>query len=112
MVGGEPIVPDETPSETSNPLDKELSGEIHKKSPGEPTGEPIGEPSDDFVILDVHILRNLKKYGVIDEMPKSLSKKKYLEIETKMKEFAETIGIPVDELDLLLWSEETGFIFK
>jgi len=67
---------------------------------------------NNFAILDVHILRNLKKYGVIDEMPKSLSKKKYLEIENKMKGFAETIGIPVDELDLLLWSEETGFIFK
>lgn len=65
-----------------------------------------------LAILDVHILRNLQKYNVIDEMPKALNKKKYLEIENKMVKFAENIGIPVDELDLLLWSEETGFIFK
>lgn len=67
---------------------------------------------NNFAILDVHILRNLQKYGVIDETPKNLSKKKYLEIENRMQKFAENIGIPLDELDLLLWSEETGFIFK
>ncbi len=65
-----------------------------------------------LAILDSHILKNLRKYGVIDEIPKSLAEKKYLEIEKKMKEFADKIGIPLDELDLLLWSEETGMIFK
>ena len=63
-------------------------------------------------ILDSHILKNLHRYNVIDELPKSLTEKKYLEIEVKMAEFAEKIRIPIDELDLLLWSEETGFIFK
>lgn len=65
-----------------------------------------------FVILDVHILKNLQKYGVIDKFPKSLTKKKYLEIESRMKKFAEEVDIPFDELDLLLWSEETGMVFK
>ena len=65
-----------------------------------------------LAILDVHILKNLKRYGVIEDMPKSLNKKKYLEIEDKMKKFAEDVGIQIDELDLLLWSEETGFVFK
>ena len=67
---------------------------------------------DGLAILDIHILRNLKKYGIIEDLPRNLSKKKYLEIENRMKRFAEDIGIPLDELDLLLWSEETGFIFK
>lgn len=65
-----------------------------------------------LAILDSHILKNLVKYGVIEEIPKSLTKKKYLDIEQKMKEFSEKIGIPFDELDLLFWSEETGMIFK
>jgi len=67
---------------------------------------------ESLAILDSHILKNLQRYGVIDEAPKSLTGKKYLEIEGKMKGFAEKIGIPFDELDLLLWSEETGMIFK
>jgi len=65
-----------------------------------------------LAILDVHILKNLKRYGVIGDLPKNLSKKKYLEIENKMIKFAEDVGIPIGELDLLLWSEETGFLFK
>jgi len=67
---------------------------------------------DELTILDRHILKNLHEYGAIEEIPKTLTEKKYIEIEKRMKEFAESIGIPVDELDLLLWAEETGFIFK
>ncbi len=63
-------------------------------------------------ILDRHILKNLKNLGVIDEIPKNISGKKYIEIENKMCEFSRKIGIPMDELDLLLWSEETGEVFK
>lgn len=66
----------------------------------------------ELTILDRHILKNLQEYGVIEEIPKSLTEKKYLEIEMKMKGFSKKIGIPVGELDLLLWAEETGFIFK
>lgn len=65
-----------------------------------------------LAILDVHILKNLKKYGAINEIPKALSKKQYLKIEEKMKEFARDAGIPFDELDLLFWCKETGFVFK
>lgn len=66
----------------------------------------------DLAILDVHILKNLQKYGVIEEIPKSLTPKKYLEIEAGMKRFSKRIGIGFDELDLLLWSKETGMVFK
>lgn len=67
---------------------------------------------DELAILDRHILRNLADYGVIEEIPGSLPPKRYFEIEQKMKDFASRIGIPLGELDLLLWSEETGEIFK
>ncbi len=66
----------------------------------------------EVAILDRHILKNLALLGVIDEMPKSLSPKRYLEIELLMKEFALSAGIPLDHLDFVLWYKETGDIFK
>ncbi len=65
-----------------------------------------------IAILDRHILRNLKDFGVIKEIPKSISKAKYLEIEKKMSKFARHIGIPLSHLDLLFWYKGTGEIFK
>lgn len=65
-----------------------------------------------LAILDRHILKNLHALGVIEKIPRTLTAKKYLDIEEKMKIFAEKVGIPLEELDLLLWSEETGEIFK
>jgi N-glycosylase/DNA lyase len=72
----------------------------------------IGLSENQLAILDTHILKNLKDYGVIEEIPRSLSKKDYLKIENKMKEFSKHINIPLDELDMLFWSKETGFVFK
>ncbi|MBI2675825.1 MAG: N-glycosylase/DNA lyase [Candidatus Aenigmarchaeota archaeon] len=67
---------------------------------------------EDLAILDRHILRNLEGLGVIEESPKSMTRRKYMEIEGRMREFASRLGIGLAELDLLLWSKETGFIFK
>ncbi|MBI3009260.1 MAG: N-glycosylase/DNA lyase [Candidatus Omnitrophica bacterium] len=66
----------------------------------------------DLAILDVHILKNLKRYKVIDKIPPSLSRKTYLDIEDRMREFCKKIKIPMEEIDLLFWSRETGIIFK
>ncbi len=65
-----------------------------------------------LAILDRHILKNLVLLGMIDKIPRSMSPKKYLEIESKMTVFAEDIKIPMEQLDLLLWYKETGEIFK
>ncbi len=65
-----------------------------------------------LAILDRHILKNLKRYRVIRSIPRNLSRKKYFQIEKKFKQFAEQVQIPVDELDLLFWSSETGEILK
>jgi N-glycosylase/DNA lyase len=67
---------------------------------------------EDLSILDRHILKNLVLMGVISEVPKSLSKKNYLDIEAKMKEFSRKVKIPLAHLDLLLWYKEAGEIFK
>lgn len=63
-------------------------------------------------ILDRHVLKNLKKIGVIEEIPTNLSKKKYFEIEQRMQDFCQQIDILLAELDLIFWSMETGEIFK
>ena len=47
---------------------------------------------DKIVILDRHILRSLFNYKVIDEIPKTLTKKIYLEIETKMKNQEQSVS--------------------
>ena len=67
---------------------------------------------DELAILDRHILKNLDEAGVIEEVPKTLTEKRYKDIEKKMKRFSKEIGIPMNHLDLLLWYRETGEIFK
>lgn len=68
--------------------------------------------NEGLAILDRHILRSLKRYGVIRSIPKTLTRPHYLRVEHQFKNFAERIGIPIDELDLLFWSMETGEIRK
>jgi len=68
--------------------------------------------ADNIAILDRHILKNLKYYGVISEIPKTLTPKVYFLIENRMRNFIKSIDIGMDEFDLLLWYKETGFIFK
>lgn len=65
-----------------------------------------------LAILDRHILKNLVRYGVLRSLPKSLTRKRYFTIEEKLARFSERLGIPMDELDLLFWSMETGVILK
>jgi len=67
---------------------------------------------EDFAILDRHILKNLKVLGIIDSIPRSMTKKRYMEIEGRMRGFSREIGIPMSHLDLLFWSKETGEVFK
>ncbi len=66
----------------------------------------------DITILDRHILKNLKRYSVIEDIPASLTPLKYLEIEKKMIRFSKKVGIPPDHLDILFWYREAGKIFK
>jgi N-glycosylase/DNA lyase len=66
----------------------------------------------ELAILDRHILRNLKHHGVIRSIPKTLTPKRYVSIERAFMKFAGVLNIPMDELDLLFWSRETGEIRK
>ncbi|MEM2083200.1 MAG: N-glycosylase/DNA lyase [Nitrososphaerota archaeon] len=64
-----------------------------------------------FAILDFHIIDLLAKYGLI-EKPKTLTRKRYLEIEKILKEIAEKLNMNLAELDLYLWYLSTGKILK
>ena len=65
----------------------------------------------DLAILDFHILDLLDRYGVI-EKPTILTRKRYLQIEKKLREIAKRAGLNMAELDLYLWYLETGKILK
>jgi N-glycosylase/DNA lyase len=66
----------------------------------------------DLAILDRHILKNLALLGIIEEIPRHISEKQYLDIEAMMKIFSKREKIPMSHLDILLWYRETGEIFK
>jgi N-glycosylase/DNA lyase len=66
----------------------------------------------ELAILDRHILKNLVAAGALRAVPKALTRKRYLAIEKNFAAYARKAGIPMDELDLLFWSLETGQILK
>jgi len=65
-----------------------------------------------YAILDKHILNSLFEFGIIEELKRPSTKDKYGSIEQKMRLFSDEIGIPMGELDLLLWSRKNGKILK
>lgn len=68
--------------------------------------------NDGLAILDRHILRNLKRFGVVESVPASISRREYYSLEKKFQAFSLQCEIPLDELDLLFWSMQTGTILK
>jgi N-glycosylase/DNA lyase len=65
----------------------------------------------DLAIIDFHIVDLLVRYGLI-EKPKTMTRKKYVEIEEVLKGLAEQSNLSLAELDLYLWYMETGKILK
>ncbi|MHA1299981.1 MAG: N-glycosylase/DNA lyase [Candidatus Helarchaeota archaeon] len=65
-----------------------------------------------LAIIDFHIIDLLIKHKIIDEKPKSLSRKKYIEIENILTKIAKELNLTLGELDLYLWYIETGKILK
>jgi len=64
-----------------------------------------------LAIIDFHIVDLLSGYNLMGK-PKSLSKRKYLEIEGLLRKIAEKVGVSLAELDLYLWYMETGKVLK
>ncbi len=66
---------------------------------------------DDFAIIDFHIIDILVKHKLISE-PKTLTRRKYLEIENILRNIGRKTNTTLAELDLYLWYLETGKILK
>ncbi|MGC8749021.1 MAG: N-glycosylase/DNA lyase [Candidatus Kapaibacteriota bacterium] len=65
-----------------------------------------------IAILDRHILGNLQQFGLFSSLPNVASRKNYLAVEKLFFDFSCSVGIPAEELDLLLWAKETGYVLK
>lgn len=65
-----------------------------------------------LMILDRHILRVICDYCLIDQIPKSLTEKRYLAIEEKVEDLAEEVNLSLGELDLYIWYMDTGRVLK
>jgi len=66
----------------------------------------------DVAILDRHVLSVLHEHGLIDGVPGSLTRGRYLEIERKLEGLARKLGLTLGELDLYLWYSKTGEVLK
>lgn len=66
---------------------------------------------DNYAIIDFHIIDILVRYNIIKK-PKTITKKRYLEIENILKNIAKKTNLTLAELDLCLWYMETGKILK
>jgi len=65
-----------------------------------------------FAIISSYIVQDLVKLGLKEEPEPPKNKEEYLEDERKLQELAEELNIDIKALDLVLWSMETGEVFK
>lgn len=66
---------------------------------------------NDVAIIDKHIINILVDEGLI-ERPKTLTAKRYVEIEGVLRKLGRKVNLSLGELDLYLWSEQTGKVLK
>ncbi len=50
--------------------------------------------------------------GIIEERPKTLTRKKYLEYEAILTQVAERLDMPLGMMDLYLWAKKSGEVIK
>jgi len=67
---------------------------------------------EDVAILDRHILALMREQGLIEQVPRTLTRRRYLEIEEKLRELAEKVDLSLAELDLYMWYLKTGQVLK
>lgn len=66
----------------------------------------------DLAILDRHILRVMRKYNYIDDIPKTITEKTYIDFEKAFFQIADIFGKPPGILDLYIWFIEKGCVDK
>ena len=65
-----------------------------------------------LAVLDRHVLRWMKALGAIEEVPRTLTRRRYLELERRFVRLSEELGLAPEALDLLLWYASTGEVLK
>ncbi|MCS7095353.1 MAG: N-glycosylase/DNA lyase [Thaumarchaeota archaeon] len=65
-----------------------------------------------LAVLDRHIISWMMRAGKLDESPRSLSRRKYLDLERRFLLWAEELNVKPEALDLLLWYLQTGELLK
>lgn len=63
-------------------------------------------------ILDRHIIRLMAEHSLIPGVPRTITPKRYLEMEATLDKLSIKVKLPPGILDLYLWYMETGEIFK
>jgi N-glycosylase/DNA lyase len=66
----------------------------------------------DVAIIDRHIISNMVDHCILEERPKSITKRRYLEYERILAEVARRVDMPLGEMDLYLWYRKTGMVLK
>lgn len=66
----------------------------------------------DLMILDRHVLSVLEEWKVIRQIPKTLTKKRYMDIEREVEKLAENVQLSLAAIDLYIWYMDTGEILK
>jgi N-glycosylase/DNA lyase len=66
----------------------------------------------DICIIDRHVINLMHELAVFKTRDPPKNPRQYLKMESDIKSYAKKVGIDVDELDLLLWSIKTGYVFK
>ena len=67
---------------------------------------------DGLAIISSHIINQMNELEVVDSADAPSSKEDYLEMEERLEQFSQEIGIDIKALDLTLWSMKTGEVFK
>lgn len=66
----------------------------------------------DLAIIDRHVARVAVRYDLTPEVPKSMTKRRYLAFERALGPVAELTSLSLAELDLYLWYTAKGVVFR
>lgn len=65
-----------------------------------------------FAIISGHISSQMFELGLTETPEPPENREEYMDMEEKLQEFSDKIGIDIKALDLVLWSMKTGEVFK
>ncbi|HIH40360.1 MAG TPA: N-glycosylase/DNA lyase [Halobacteria archaeon] len=65
-----------------------------------------------LAIIDRHILRVMYDHNLIETIPKTLTRRRYLDLEAILEDISDAVRLRPGELDLYLWYTQTGRVLK